>query len=164
MRWDSIHSDTSNLLRWSHYSSVRLWLQQIGLPFGYSDSIVTEVPAHAAIAANYLQCTLKGTPTCKSYHIGTDVKPTLVGQEESGRVGYLRSVPTTPSSTKFAMFIQRFGVAWKLNSFHLEMWWCCGDMRQKVIDISAPQRNCGVVWTDPFCAIWLCKTYTRLIM
>ena len=28
------------------------------------------------------------------------------------------------------------------------MWWCCGNLRQKVIDISAPQCNCGEVWTD----------------
>ena len=38
-----------------------------------------------------------------------------------------------------------WGVAWKLNSLKLDMWWSCGDLRQKVIDISAPQHNCGVV-------------------
>ena len=33
------------------------------------------------------------------------------------------------------------------------MWWCCGDLRQKVMDISAPQCNCGVVWTDLYTMI-----------
>ena len=54
---------------------------------------------------------------------------------------------TTPYCTEIVMLLHCC-VAWKLNSFQLEMRWCCGDLRQKVIDISTPQCNCSVVWTD----------------
>ena len=46
------------------------------------------------------------------------------------------------------LYCMRCGVAWKLNSIKLEMQWSCGDLRQKVIDKSVPQRHCVVVWTD----------------
>ena len=36
----------------------------------------------------------------------------------------------------------------KVISFQLEMRWCCGDLWQKLVDISTPQCNCGVVWMD----------------
>ena len=43
------------------------------------------------------------------------------------------------------------------------MWSCCGDLRQKVIDISAPQCNCGVAWTDLNSSIAELVTWHRSI-
>ena len=64
---------------------------------------------------------------------------------------YYAAIPlccrTAAYCTEIAMLLH-CSVAWKLNSFWLEMRWSCGDLRQKVIEISAPQRNCSVVWTN----------------
>ena len=54
---------------------------------------------------------------------------------------------TAPSCTEIVMLLH-WGVAWKLYSLELEMQWSCGNLWQKEIDISAPQRNCSVVWMD----------------
>ena len=41
---------------------------------------------------------------------------------------------TAPSCAKIMMWLH-CGVAWKLNSFQLEMRWSCGELQQKVINI-----------------------------
>ena len=49
-----------------------------------------------------------------------------------------------------------------LNSFKLEMWWCCGDLRQKVIGISAPQRNASM--NGPLLSYWFCNLKSTCIL
>ena len=69
---------------------------------------------------------------------------------------------TAPYCTEIAMLLH-CGVAWKLNLFQLEMRWCCGDLRQKVIDILTSQRTCGVVWTDLKAKVKLWKISTIFV-
>ena len=52
-----------------------------------------------------------------------------------------------PYCTVIAM-LPHYGNTLMLNTFQLEIQWCWSDLRQNVIDTSALQRNCGVVWTD----------------
>ena len=80
------YPDSSDQLRRCHIYAVMMWLLQIGVLCGYSDTTVTGDIAHA-VAAEYPHSTLKSTLTCSS-HSGIAMYETYVASEEESGCSY----------------------------------------------------------------------------
>ena len=61
---------------------------------------------------------------------------------------------TAPSCTEIAMLLH---CSAHESSIQFKMRWCCDDLRQKAMDISASQHNVMLVWTGLYCAAPNCK-------